>query len=51
MAAIEVAVRSLGNVQIDSRNGDVQAQLPDKAGAGRSRVRARRRECSRNFRN
>jgi putative adhesin/cell wall-active antibiotic response 4TMS protein YvqF len=30
--AIEVGMRSLGNVQIDSRNGSIQLSLPDKAG-------------------
>jgi len=30
--AIEVGMRSLGNVQIDSRNGGIQLSLPDKAG-------------------
>jgi hypothetical protein len=30
--AIEVGMRTLGNVQIDSRNGDIQLSLPDKAG-------------------
>jgi hypothetical protein len=30
--AIEVGMRTLGNVQIDSRNGDVQLRLPEKAG-------------------
>jgi hypothetical protein len=29
---IEVGVRTLGNVQIDNRNGDIQLSLPDKAG-------------------
>ncbi len=29
---IEVGVRSLGNVQIDNRKGDVQLSLPDKGG-------------------
>jgi len=29
---IEVGMRTLGNVQIDSRNGDLQLSLPDKAG-------------------
>jgi hypothetical protein len=29
---IEVIMRSLGNVQIDSRNGDIQLSLPEKAG-------------------
>src|SRR5260221_12947228 len=29
---IEVGMRTLGNVQIDSRNGDIQLSLPDKAG-------------------
>lgn len=30
--AIEVGMRTVGNVQIDSRNGDVQLSLPEKAG-------------------
>jgi len=30
--AVEVAMRALGNVQIDNRNGDVQLSLPEKAG-------------------
>jgi hypothetical protein len=30
--AIEVAMRAVGNVQIDNRNGTVQLSLPDKAG-------------------
>src|SRR3984957_12310779 len=30
--AVEVGMRTLGNVQIDNRNGDVQLSLPDKAG-------------------
>jgi|HubBroStandDraft_1064217.scaffolds.fasta_scaffold03533_4 hypothetical protein len=30
--AIEVGMHTLGNVQIDSRNGDIQLSLPDKAG-------------------
>lgn len=30
--AIEVGMRTLGNVQIDNRNGDIQLSLPDKAG-------------------
>ncbi len=29
---IEVGMRTLGNVQIDSRDGDIQLSLPDKAG-------------------
>jgi len=29
---IEVAMRSLGNVQIDSRKGDIHLSVPDKAG-------------------
>jgi DUF4097 and DUF4098 domain-containing protein YvlB len=31
-AGIEVSMRSLGNVQIDSRNGDINLSVPDKAG-------------------
>jgi hypothetical protein len=30
--AIELGMRTLGNVQIDSRGGDIQLSLPDKAG-------------------
>ncbi len=30
--AIEVGMRTLGNIQIDNRSGDVQLSLPDKAG-------------------
>jgi DUF4097 and DUF4098 domain-containing protein YvlB len=30
--AIEVSMRSLGNVQIDSRNGTINLSVPDKAG-------------------
>ncbi len=30
--AVEVAMRNLGNIQIDNRNGDIQLSLPDKAG-------------------
>jgi DUF4097 and DUF4098 domain-containing protein YvlB len=29
---IELSMRSLGNVQIDSRNGDINLSVPDKAG-------------------
>jgi hypothetical protein len=29
---VEVSMRSLGNVQIDNRNGDVQLSVPDRAG-------------------
>jgi hypothetical protein len=29
---VEVGMRTLGNVQIDSRDGDIQLSLPDKAG-------------------
>jgi hypothetical protein len=29
---IDVSMRSLGNVQIDSRNGDIHLSVPDKAG-------------------
>ena len=29
--AIEVGMRTLGNIQIDNRNGDIQLSLPDKA--------------------
>jgi hypothetical protein len=30
--AVEVGMRTVGNVQIDNRNGDIQLSLPDKAG-------------------
>src|SRR5271157_3024085 len=30
--AVEVIMHSLGNVQIDNRNGDIQLSLPEKAG-------------------
>jgi len=30
--AVEVAMRTVGNVQIDNRNGDIQLSLPEKAG-------------------
>lgn len=30
--SVELAMRTLGNVQIDNRNGDVQLSVPDKAG-------------------
>jgi DUF4097 and DUF4098 domain-containing protein YvlB len=30
--AVEIGMRTVGNVQIDNRNGDVQLSLPDKAG-------------------
>jgi hypothetical protein len=30
--SIEVGMRTLGNVQIDNRNGDIQLSVPDKAG-------------------
>lgn len=29
---IEISMRTLGNVQIDNRNGDIQLAVPDKAG-------------------
>jgi len=29
---VEVGMRTLGNIQIDNRNGDVQLSVPDKAG-------------------
>jgi len=38
---VEVAMRSLGNVQIDNRQGDIQLSVPDKAGF---RVDARTRD-------
>jgi DUF4097 and DUF4098 domain-containing protein YvlB len=30
--AVELVMRSVGNVQVDNRNGDIQLSLPDKAG-------------------
>jgi DUF4097 and DUF4098 domain-containing protein YvlB len=30
--AVEVGMRTVGNIQIDNRNGDIQLSLPDKAG-------------------
>ena len=30
--AVELIMRSVGNVQIDNKNGDIQLSLPDKAG-------------------
>jgi hypothetical protein len=30
--SVEVGMRTLGNVQIDNRNGDIQLSVPDKAG-------------------
>ena len=30
--AVEVGMRTLGNIQIDNRNGDLELSLPDKAG-------------------
>jgi DUF4097 and DUF4098 domain-containing protein YvlB len=39
--AVEVEMRTVGNIQIDNRNGDVQLSLPDKAGF---RVDARARD-------
>jgi len=30
--AVEIGMRTVGNVQIDNRNGDVQLSLPEKAG-------------------
>ena len=41
-AAVEVNMRTVGNVQIDNRNGDLQISLPEKAGF---RVDARTREA------
>ena len=38
---VEISMRSLGNVQIDSRKGDIQFSVPDKAGF---RVDARTRD-------
>jgi DUF4097 and DUF4098 domain-containing protein YvlB len=38
---VEVGMRSVGNVQIDNRNGDIQFSVPDKAGF---RLDARTRE-------
>jgi hypothetical protein len=46
--AIEVGMRTLGNVQIDNRNGDVQLSLPDKAGF-RLDARAREGEIQSDF--
>ena len=36
--SVEVAMRTVGNVQIDNRNGTVQLSLPDKAGNGLSHI-------------
>ncbi len=30
--AVELVMRTVGNIQIDNRNGDIQLSLPDKAG-------------------
>jgi hypothetical protein len=46
--AIEVGMRTLGNVQIDSKNGDIQLSLPDKAGF-RLDARARDGEVQSDF--
>ncbi|PYX46538.1 MAG: hypothetical protein DMG79_16150 [Acidobacteria bacterium] len=46
--AIEVGMRTVGNVQIDSRNGDIQLSLPDKAGF-RLDARARDGEIQSDF--
>ncbi|HLZ41373.1 MAG TPA: DUF4097 family beta strand repeat-containing protein [Candidatus Sulfotelmatobacter sp.] len=39
--AVELVMRTVGNMQIDNRNGDIQLSLPDKAGF---RLDARTRE-------
>ena len=46
--AIELGMRSLGNIQIDNRNGDVQLSVPDKAGF-RLDARARDGEIQSDF--
>lgn len=46
--AIEVIMRTLGNVQIDNRNGDIQLSLPEKAGF-RLDARARDGEIQSDF--
>jgi hypothetical protein len=46
--AVEVGMRTLGNVQIDNRNGDIQLSLPDKAGF-RLDARARDGEIQSDF--
>jgi hypothetical protein len=46
--AVEVGMRTLGNVQIDNRNGDIQLSLPDKAGF-RLDARARDGEIQTDF--
>jgi hypothetical protein len=46
--AIELGMRSVGNIQIDNRNGDVQLSLPDKAGF-RLDARARDGEIQSDF--
>jgi hypothetical protein len=46
--AVEVLMRTLGNIQIDNRNGDVQLSLPDKAGF-RLDARARDGEIQSDF--
>lgn len=45
---VEVAMRTLGNVQIDNRNGDIQLSVPDKAGF-RLDARARDGEIQADF--
>jgi hypothetical protein len=46
--AIEVGMRTVGNVQIDNRNGDIQLSLPEKAGF-RLDARARDGEIQSDF--
>jgi DUF4097 and DUF4098 domain-containing protein YvlB len=46
--AIEVIMRTIGNVQIDNRNGDIQLGLPEKAGF-RLDARARDGEIQSDF--
>jgi len=45
---VEVGMRTLGNLQIDNRNGDLQLSLPDKAGF-RLDARARDGEIQSDF--
>ena len=46
--AVEVGMRTLGNIQIDNRNGDVQLSVPDKSGF-RLDARARDGEIQSDF--
>jgi DUF4097 and DUF4098 domain-containing protein YvlB len=46
--AVELGMRSVGNVQIDNRNGDVQLSVPDKSGF-RLDARARDGEIQSDF--